>query len=68
MVGSLGDPDPSDRLFHSSWHNPPSMITIQMMVRERNSTAEHMSIAAWTKHTYYTTVIILYIFSFGIDE
>ena len=35
MVGSLGDPDPSDCLFHSSWHNPPSMITIQMMVREK---------------------------------
>ena len=56
------DSDPLDCLFHwllvpSSRHIPPSMITIQMNVSDRNfTTPEHM-IAVWTKHMVH---VILY--------
>ena len=37
------DSDTLDCLFHPAWHTPPSMITIQMIVSDRNFiTPEHM--------------------------
>lgn len=37
------DSDTLDSLFDSAWHTPPSMITTQMIVSERNFiTPEHM--------------------------